>query len=463
MFCKLFVFSILIWSCNNADIKQNVNVENKGNADSVIVAIKAKPFKSAILNIHDKIFNNYEIRFINNSDVEKYIYKTIPISQQKMVTHLSVFMQNPDKPITYNHAIILNNITDTIYFQITDSSNLIPLYFDDKNGVYLDSYIETLSLFPVQGAYQNLLEFRKVSLLRLDKSSFDLENKKIIELYIDQAFYYAGFNMLAINNVTMPTFIEFLGQFEKYLIKYQDIITTNSQLLSIFQRIREISSQSLGRLDLSKERYNFINIFSSGKSAKIFGAYLLHEIIWDNIKSDSIWQVANKFLYKNPFYFDNKVTIDSILNTHNQSSYLSMIKRFVLINASGERTTLDSLLLTSSKNYFLIDFWATWCKPCINEDLSLGRKIDSIPSNVQIIKISLDKQSDYSKWKKMSLGKQYSYITLYGFEDPLCHYLNINAIPRFVVIDNNGKLINDDFQMPSNDDFIHNLNTLNTR
>jgi thiol-disulfide isomerase/thioredoxin len=47
----------------------------------------------------------------------------------------------------------------------------------------------------------------------------------------------------------------------------------------------------------------------------------------------------------------------------------------------------------------LIDVWATWCKPCLQE-FSYGFRLDSIIKklNLKVLYVSLDPTKDKSKW-----------------------------------------------------------------
>lgn len=91
-----------------------------------------------------------------------------------------------------------------------------------------------------------------------------------------------------------------------------------------------------------------------------------------------------------------------------------------------------------------IDFWATWCNPCINEiDNSVNLKKHFKDKQVAFIYFSIDKKA--RNWrkgiKKLKLDKDFEHYYLQeDARDFARVFLKISSIPRYVIISPDGKI-----------------------
>jgi len=70
---------------------------------------------------------------------------------------------------------------------------------------------------------------------------------------------------------------------------------------------------------------------------------------------------------------------------------------FRLENTGGEYTELDSLI---TKGPVLVNFWASWCKPCKEELPEFNKIAKEFSGNgLRVILITIDKPSDVNKCK----------------------------------------------------------------
>lgn len=108
-----------------------------------------------------------------------------------------------------------------------------------------------------------------------------------------------------------------------------------------------------------------------------------------------------------------------------------------------------------------IDIWATWCAPCIKEIPSLKELQTKFP-NVNFVSISIDKKDKIASWKKFLKEKKLNEsIQLIAFQDESFKKdYGISGIPRFILIDKNGNLIDADAKRPSNPDLEMQLSKL---
>lgn len=108
---------------------------------------------------------------------------------------------------------------------------------------------------------------------------------------------------------------------------------------------------------------------------------------------------------------------------------------FVLIDADGQR-----MPFTTFKNKVVfINFWATWCPPCVAEmpdihDLYLDTQNDEI----EFVLISLD--DDFQKAKDFVKRKEFDF-PIYQLASPLPAVYESSAIPTTYVISPNGEIV----------------------
>ncbi|MFC4818202.1 TlpA family protein disulfide reductase [Flavobacterium sp. GCM10023249] len=123
-------------------------------------------------------------------------------------------------------------------------------------------------------------------------------------------------------------------------------------------------------------------------------------------------------------------------------------------NFKGGKTSLESL----KGKYVYIDVWATWCGPCRREIPSLQKVEEEYKGkNIEFVSMSIDQKKDYDKWRKMVEEKSLGGIQLFADNDWNSQFVKeyaIEGIPRFILIDPNGKIISADAPRPSDPKLI---------
>ena len=104
--------------------------------------------------------------------------------------------------------------------------------------------------------------------------------------------------------------------------------------------------------------------------------------------------------------------------------------------------------------FVYIDLWATWCGPC-KAEIPHMKKIeeDYHGKNIVFVSLSLDKAKDAQKWKDFVTKEQLKGIQLMADKDfgsDVAKNYDVHAIPRFLLFDTKGNIINADALRPSN-------------
>lgn len=112
------------------------------------------------------------------------------------------------------------------------------------------------------------------------------------------------------------------------------------------------------------------------------------------------------------------------------------------------KTDGSSFSLTSLKGkVVLIDFWATWCAPCVGEQPELKTLYETFSDQVkgqkfEILGVSLDKNKE--SWQKAIDRFGISWIQvsdLKFWKSPVAKAYEIEELPFNVMIDGQGKII----------------------
>lgn len=135
-------------------------------------------------------------------------------------------------------------------------------------------------------------------------------------------------------------------------------------------------------------------------------------------------------------------------------------KGFEYENHAGGKTKLEDL----RGKYVYIDVWATWCGPCRAEIPSL-KKIEEKyhGKNIEFVSISVDVDKDHEKWKNFVTDKQLGGIQLFADKNWMSDFITsfgINSIPRFILIDPKGNVVNANADRPSSQEIVAVLDKL---
>lgn len=113
--------------------------------------------------------------------------------------------------------------------------------------------------------------------------------------------------------------------------------------------------------------------------------------------------------------------------------------------------------LTDSKGKVIyIDLWASWCGPCKEEIPYLKKIVDeySNSDNVQFISIAVHDADGKEKRKKLEEQLNLKWLQLEDKNDLVYKNYKITYIPRFILIDKMGNILDFDAPRPSNRDVL---------
>ncbi len=121
---------------------------------------------------------------------------------------------------------------------------------------------------------------------------------------------------------------------------------------------------------------------------------------------------------------------------------------FTLKTASGSTLEMKNL----EGKVVVLNFWATWCRPCIVEMPSFSEAYDKLHSKgLEIVGVSMD--GNWGKVRQFLARNSVSYPIVVGDDDLYLAYGGDNAIPTTVFVDRKGNIVDRHVGIMSKEEF----------
>tara|TARA_Y100001968_G_scaffold331465_1_gene386231 strand:- start:1031 stop:1942 length:912 start_codon:yes stop_codon:yes gene_type:complete len=246
-----------------------------------------------------------------------------------------------------------------------------------------------------------------------------------------------------------------LDSFQNYLF--------NSAVLFVLHDCKYMTEKNNNFHNFSISFFQFINNEIPKSAWKfIFKKYIYNYARF--INKNTVSYMENFLTNHN---FDQK-TITYLLDFYNslpQENYLIYKEDNMIPDASFylEDIRGDIVSLNDFKGKILyIDIWASWCGPC-RQQFPHAEKLKSNLSKRQLKKINfiyISIDNDHDKWQKSLDALNltgYQFISPANKSNGAGQYFNVSSIPRYILIDANGDIINNNAKRPSDSSLLSEL------
>lgn len=148
--------------------------------------------------------------------------------------------------------------------------------------------------------------------------------------------------------------------------------------------------------------------------------------------------------YYNSLKAQYKVESDTVRNKELVGLKTQMIGRpspeFSLFDTEGKRVTLASL----KGKTVVLDFWATWCVPCIASFPAMRRVMDKYKDDQDVVFLfinTMERDKDIKSWiTKFKTEHNYSFRMLLDSDSKVVSSFNSMGLPTKVIIDKDGMI-----------------------
>lgn len=221
-----------------------------------------------------------------------------------------------------------------------------------------------------------------------------------------------------------------------YLREYQ----SSSRLASYYQQLLK----SKFNKPSENVAFNTINEFFSGYTKE----YLL-TALYNSVKRESQSKNSDKIALLNNIAKNIQSNVYEIYDTNRKDVISLKNKDLADIEKNGYSF---SEIYSHDKKITYIDIWASWCGPCrVEMKSSVTLKKEYTSRGISFSYISIDE--DLSAWEKASkqigLSTKNSFIIPDIHNSSIINRFKIKEIPRYILLDNNGNILDENAPRPS--------------
>jgi peroxiredoxin len=163
------------------------------------------------------------------------------------------------------------------------------------------------------------------------------------------------------------------------------------------------------------------------KSIETEEAKTIYSSFSESVKETKSAQSIQKILFPD--------SVDTLQNE--EVSIGSTAPDFSAPSPNGQIISLKEV--ASNSKITIIDFWASWCRPCRIENPVIVAMYNKYKdAGLNVIGVSLDKNAD--KWKEAIEADNLTWphvSNLKYWQDPIAATYNVNSIPRTFIVDQN--------------------------
>ena len=181
----------------------------------------------------------------------------------------------------------------------------------------------------------------------------------------------------------------------------------------------------------------------------------LREHMLIKILKNSPLELRQKYFEK----FSKSVSDTTIVNRIRQNYEnllnpdIAQTDNLLLLTTDGRRSTLAEVLKENKGKKVYVDFWASWCAPCLKE-MPISKELRELKELEQIVFIYLSIDEQEAEWKKTWIkagldNYTHNFLILNSRDASFLNEYKVSSIPRYMLFDKNGELIDSDAPHPS--------------
>lgn len=112
-----------------------------------------------------------------------------------------------------------------------------------------------------------------------------------------------------------------------------------------------------------------------------------------------------------------------------------------LEDENGKNISVQEILNQHKGKILVIDFWAGWCRDCLKA-LPKAEELEKNNPDIDFVFFSLERSKDKfdSSLERFNMKEKENYWFSSGWKNDFNNYVDLNWIPRYMVIDQKSKI-----------------------
>lgn len=489
-------FLILILVFNSCKEKKELRVQNleKQNTEYAVFIVKENK-----TNIITSIFEDLTPNNLNNknhyfTDKENDTIR-LNVGKGKQLYFCTKY--------NYRDTVFVAN-GDTIFIDLKNEKNEIS---SNKNLFDIKKYKKTNKINELK---LNYIEVSKDYPLEIEPSEYE-KRKPLYPVKVD--FNKIKTDVNGVNNLIEVIKNDLINGY-----RYYDSIAEKKPLKRNY--IEQLKENL--KIDCFSEAitiYNF-SLNDEAKKFLISNRFINEGLFEDNYSYQIIYRLINSILLENkkkslghkiiidykkamsllPNYFkgDNlafsqivcikaaideghsKESINELINNYkknkintNYDLYISKIEKDYFLKKNDKNSSevelsdpmklkvnLDKLLIENRNKVIYIDFWASWCAPC-RKAMPASKKIKEQYKSKEVVFLYISIDNSFEAWQKAMNKEGVSENSFLAINYPEANFYKekvLKTIPRYLIYNKKGELVNSNAPGPDSDEIIKELN-----
>lgn len=231
----------------------------------------------------------------------------------------------------------------------------------------------------------------------------------------------------------------FFNKVAYYYKNYESPI--NKRMLELEKqgiRFSEIDSLNTLLKKIRLEKYSKLNSIVDSQMGVSIAIYQTMEQ-WDNSDFEFMDKIFAKFAKRKPLSFITAHIEMKVANLKSGNLVSKSAIPFILVNEKDQSVNIGNYI---GKKIIFIDFWASWCMPCLAEMPSYKRIYEKYQSHDFII-VGVSADGNKDNWRKALLKQALPWLNVVDEKGKLnvAKKYGVSYMPSNYLIDKEGKII----------------------